>query len=247
MKPFKIQVAFKVFIFEKFINKMNNEYTFNTIKKIHDIDVIVRLELYEEKTINITGDKYIFKLFIQSKNVWKKVQFDSSAVTRITNLTDINWDSNCEDDDTFYCSNDELLPGIPENETNINDDQYNSTKFVYRKMLLYSKFYFEYGINDLTKINISKSLKFIIDDINKIINFKYCPQKNIFVEDDNYYKLSLLEQDIIIQEKEEKCSICLNNTTVHTLCGHALCLRCREGLSNKHCPLCRKHLNCCLE
>lgn len=95
----------------------------------------------------------------------------------------------------------------------------------------YSLYHFEYD-----------TLEYAIDKIEEIINtYKLY---NGELVDRTVYALSNLEECILPYSEDEKCCICLENTSDLTLCNHPVCLHCRETCLTKKmvdCPMCRKH------
>jgi hypothetical protein len=59
----------------------------------------------------------------------------------------------------------------------------------------------------------------------------------------NCYKMLKLEETVLPYSDDEKCSVCYENTSDSTCCGHSICLNCREIClfrNQKDCPMCRK-------
>ena len=94
----------------------------------------------------------------------------------------------------------------------------------------YSLYHFEYD-----------TIEQAIDKIEEIKN-KYKVYNGELV-DPSVYALSKLEECILPYSEDEKCCICLENTSDITMCNHPICLHCRETSLTKKladCPICRK-------
>jgi hypothetical protein len=85
-----------------------------------------------------------------------------------------------------------------------------------------------------------KTLKHALEIIT-IITTKYKILNGDLESPENYTELQL-ETCVIPYNEIEKCSVCFENTTDTTVCGHSICLHCREKcILNRqmNCPMCR--------
>jgi len=85
-----------------------------------------------------------------------------------------------------------------------------------------------------------KSFKQALELITNITT-KYKILNGDLESPDNYKELQI-ETCVLPYKDNEKCSVCFENTTDTTVCGHSICFQCREKcILNKqlNCPICR--------
>jgi hypothetical protein len=85
-----------------------------------------------------------------------------------------------------------------------------------------------------------KTIKGVLNKVEKI-NKYYRIYNGEIVSPKSYYLLKL-EESILPYTEDEKCTVCYENTSDITCCGHSICLNCRELCilkNQKDCPICR--------
>jgi hypothetical protein len=216
------------------INAKNNNgciyYTFHTINKINDVNVIVNLELCK------LGNAYYFQLLIQSKSVWQIIKKNTKDTTNHDNkilayaskITDINidhnWINNIDNDENF---------DFYENEKN----NYYRRHILFRKV--FSDTFSKHAIiKKVNTENIKNILIEIMNFIKELLKLNYDPLLNKF---NNITPIQLTERDVFLET--DKCSVCLNKTFLKTTCEHYLCLKCKDNASISSCPICRTELD----
>lgn len=96
------------------------------------------------------------------------------------------------------------------------------------------------------------------DDFDKLMEqlpkLRFCKMKNMFFSSDDDDDLELTKLELAITKLVPtcdtivwgygECSVCLDNTTTRTKCGHHICLVCESGINTGKCPVCRQCYLC---
>lgn len=76
-------------------------------------------------------------------------------------------------------------------------------------------------------------------------NYKYDSLFSYIYHEADFNNIkNIKEREIRLFGNKEnmECSVCLNATTIKSICNHYLCRRCFSKIENNNCPLCRKDI-----
>lgn len=123
-----------------------------------------------------------------------------------------------------------------------NDENIEILKIIFRSRKIIDKKDYCQKIYLNTHFEIKNEFEKMKYFFENLKNMKYDNEHNCFLLPNHklFDKINIKNELInLIDDAENKCTVCFSYNLSLTICKHCICYKCREKIDNNKCPICR--------